>query len=268
VAADSPIEVLLEPPAATRAAEARPRPVETPAISIVIPVYNEVEALPDLLLELSSALARTGRSHEVILVDDASTDASAQWMATAARERPELFVLALDRHEGQSAALAAGFARAHGEIVITMDADGQNDPADLLRVLEALDSADVVSGIRETRRDPWRRRVSSRIANSVRRSVLGDHVTDIGCSLKGYRRAALEGLPMFRGAHRYLPALCEMRGAKLVEIPVAHRPRRYGQSKYGVADRLWAGLADLAGVLWLRSRLHRSRAREVGHESR
>jgi len=170
--------------------------------------------------------------------------------------------LALERNAGQSAALAAGLARARGAIVVTLDADLQNDPADLPKLLEALADADVVSGVRAKRNDPWVRRVSSRIANGVRRAVLGDPVTDIGCSFKAYRREVLEGLPMFSGVHRFLPALCVFRGARFAEVPLNHRPRAHGVSKYGVGNRLWRGLADLNGVLWLRSRLLNYRVRE------
>ena len=170
----------------------------------------------------------------------------------------------LERNAGQSAALAAGLSRARGRVIVTLDADLQNDPADLPRVLAALENADVVSGIRAQRQDSWVRLVSSRIANGVRRSVLGDPVTDIGCSFKAYRREALEGLPMFVGVHRFLPALCVFRGARFAEVKLRHRARRHGVSKYGVSNRLWRGLGDLVGVAWLKSRLVRYKVRESG----
>jgi len=141
--------------------------------------------------------------------------------------------------------------------VVTLDADLQNDPADLPKVLAALEGADVVSGIRTGRQDTWMRLVSSRIANAVRRNLIGDHITDIGCSFKAYRREALEGLPMFVGVHRFLPALCQFRGARVIEVPVSHRARRHGVSKYGVSNRLWRGIHDLIGVSWLKVRLIR-----------
>ena len=167
----------------------------------------------------------------------------------------------LESNGGQSAALAAGFAHAGGGIVVTLDADLQNDPADLPRVLAALEHADVVSGIRARRQDSALRRLSSRVANGFRRAVLGDPVTDIGCSFKAYRREALQGLPLFVGVHRFLPALCVFRGARLAEVELTHRPRRHGVSKYGVGNRLWRGLHDLLGVRWLKSRLVRYRLR-------
>ncbi len=233
-----------------------------PAISVVVPAYNEAENLPPLLAELEAALAAAARTWELVLVDDGSTDATAAWLAEASRRDPRVHPVRLAERAGQSAALAAGFLRARGAVVVTLDADLQNDPADLPAVLAALDGADVVSGIRQGRQDTWVRLVSSRIANGTRRLVLGDRVTDIGCSFKAYRREALEGLPFFTTMHRFLPALCAFRGARVVEVPVRHRARRHGVSKYGVMNRLGRGLADLFGVLWLSSRLVRYRVIE------
>lgn len=235
-----------------------------PELSVVVPAYNEVANLEPLLSELRAALAATGRTWELIVVDDGSTDGTAAALAAEAGRDPRVVPLVLERNAGQSAALAAGLARVRGAIVVTLDADLQNDPADLPLLLGALEHADVVSGIRTRRNDAWLRRVSSRIANGVRRAVLGDPVTDIGCSFKAYRRDALEGLPMFVGVHRFLPALCVFRGARFAEVALNHRARRHGESKYGVGNRLWRGIADLNGVLWLRSRLVRYRVRGDG----
>jgi glycosyltransferase involved in cell wall biosynthesis len=232
------------------------------ALSIVIPAYNERENLPPLLAELRTAIAATGRSAEILLVDDGSTDESAAWLREEAARDEALRPVFLAARSGQSAALAAGLLRARGDVVVTLDADLQNDPADLGRVLAALDGADVVSGVRAHRQDSWVRLASSRIANATRRAILGDSVSDIGCSFKAYRREVLEGLPLFVGAHRFLPALCQFRGAKLVEVPLSHRPRRHGQSKYGIANRLGRGIADLIGVRWLKSRMIRYRVLE------
>jgi len=240
----------------------RPSP-EKPDLSAIVPVYDEVEALPPLVAELEAALRSTGGTWEIVLVDDGSRDGSAAWISKAARERPGYVAVLLEKNSGQSAALAAGIAAARGATVVTLDADGQNDPADIPRLLEALQDADVVSGIRSARADTFVRKASSRIANGTRRLVLGDPVTDIGCSLKAYRAEALDSLPYFVGVHRFLPALCYFRGARLVEIPVAHRPRNLGRSKYGVGNRLFRGIRDLFGVAWLRSRLLRHRVREV-----
>jgi len=236
-------------------------PDAAPEISIVIPVFDEIENLDPLLAELQSAIAATGRTAEIVLVDDASTDGGGAWMLDRTRTEPRLKPILLAERCGQSAALAAGLAHARGAVIVTMDADLQNDPADLPRVLAALENADVVSGVRVGRQDSWVRLVSSRIANAVRRSTLGDPVTDIGCSFKAYRREALEQLPMFVGVHRFLPALCVFRGARFTEVPLSHRARRHGVSKYGVSNRLWRGLHDLVGVSWLKVRLLRYRVK-------
>ena len=235
---------------------------ERPELSVVVPAYNEVESLPPLFAELRAALAATGRTWELLVVDDGSTDGTAEALAAEAARDPRVVPLVLEKNAGQSAALAAGLSRVRGDIVVTLDADLQNDPADLPRLLEALVHADVVSGVRAQRNDSWVRRVSSKIANATRRAVLGDPVTDIGCSFKVYRREVLDGLPMFVGVHRFLPALCVFRGARFAEVALHHRARQHGVSKYGVGNRLWRGLADLNGVLWLRSRLVSYRIRD------
>lgn len=231
----------------------------TPEISVVIPAFNEADNLAPLLAELELALAPTGREYELVLVDDGSDDGTGDRLLEAARLDPRIRPVRLAERSGQSSALAAGFMRVRGRVVVTLDADLQNDPADLPALLAALEDADVVSGIRQGRQDTWVRLVSSRIANGARRMVLGDRVTDIGCSFKAYRREALEGLPFFTTMHRFLPALCAFRGSRVVEVPVRHRARRHGLSKYGVMNRLGRGLADLVGVFWLRSRLVRYR---------
>lgn len=228
-----------------------------PEISIVIPAFNERDSLGTLVAEVRAAADASGRTWELVLVDDASTDDSATLLADAARDDPRVRPVLLAGRIGQSGALAAGLSRARGAILVTLDADLQNDPADLPALLAALERADVVSGIRTGRQDSWVRLVSSRIANAVRRMALGDRITDIGCSFKAYRREALEGLPMFVGVHRFLPALCQFRGARVVEVPVSHRPRTHGVSKYGVSNRLWRGIHDLIGVSWLKVRLIR-----------
>jgi len=233
-----------------------------PDLSIVIPAYNERENVVPLFDELREALARVGRSYEIVMVDDGSRDGTPEWLVREAARDPRVVPVLLAGNHGQSAAIAAGLRHARGAVIVTLDADLQNDPADLPRLLAGLESADVVSGIRAQRHDRWLRRVSSRVANGVRRMALGDPITDIGCSFKAYRREALEGIPMFAGAHRFLPALCMFRGARLIEVPLSHRPRRHGVSKYGVGNRLWRGLYDLIGVRWLKSRMLRYRERE------
>jgi glycosyltransferase involved in cell wall biosynthesis len=233
-----------------------------PDLSVVIPAYNEVDNLAPLFAEMRAALAATGRSWELVMVDDGSTDGTAQAMQAEEARDARVKALLLEKNAGQSAALAAGLSRAMGDVIVTLDADLQNDPADLPRLLAALENADVVSGVRSNRQDSWVRLASSRIANATRRGVLGDPVTDIGCSFKAYRREMLEGLPMFVGVHRFLPALCVFRGARFTEVALSHRARRHGVSKYGVGNRLWRGIADLIGVQWLKTRLVKYRIRD------
>ena len=163
-------------------------------------------------------------------------------------------VLHLPSNLGQSAALAVGLRTAGGRVIVTLDADLQNDPADIPRLLAELESCDVVSGIRVDRKDPWLRRVSSRVANRVRDWVLGDSVTDVGCSLKAYRAEFLRGIPTFHGMHRFLPALVRMEGARISEIAVHHRPRRHGRSKYNIRGRLPRVVVDLVAVWWMQRR--------------
>jgi glycosyltransferase involved in cell wall biosynthesis len=215
-------------------------PAEARELSLVIPARNEIENLPALLAEVRAMLEHVAGRAEIIVVDDGSTDGSPDWLRREAAKDPRLRPVLLARSVGQSGALAAGFARAAGNVIVTLDAALQNDPADVPRLLKALEDSDVVSGVRGDRHDTWVRKFSSSIANGTRRAVLGDAITDIGCSLKAYRREALEGLPMFATAHRFLPAMCQFRGARIREIAVTHRARVRGQSKYGVANRLGA----------------------------
>ncbi len=230
-----------------------PRPGSLPRISVVVPVFDEEPNLAPLVAEIGAALA--GLDYELLVVDDGSRDGTAATLARLAGEQPRLRPLRHDRNYGQSAALATGFASARGELLVTLDGDLQNDPADAPRLLAELDRGfDVVSGVRRRRQDSWVRRVSSRVANSVRRRVLDDGITDVGCSLKAYRTRVVKRLPPFAGMHRFLPALARMEGARVTELPVAHRPRRFGKSKYNISNRLWRGIADLLGVWWLQRR--------------
>lgn len=233
-----------------------------PWLSVVVPLHDEQDSLEPLHRELDAALAGVAGGLELIFVDDGSRDASLGRLRDLAAKDPRVRVLALDRQHGQSAALDAGFRAARGAVVVTLDADGQNDPADIPRLLAALDGADVVNGVRAGRRDDWRRRVSSRVANGFRNALTHEHVTDVGCSLRAMRAEPLRRVKLWRGAHRFLPTLLRLEGARVVELPVVHRPRRHGRSKYGVLDRLFAGLADVFGVRWLQSRALRYEVRE------
>jgi dolichol-phosphate mannosyltransferase len=235
-----------------------------PEISLVIPVYNEEENLPVLAAEIRSALEPLGRPYEVIYVDDGSTDGSPAVLRRLAEEDPRTRIVRQSRNSGQSAAFDAGFRHARGGIVITLDADLQNDPADIPRLLERLDGFDVVNGVRARRRDTWVRRISSKIANRVRNRVTRESVTDVGCTLRAIRAESLRNIPVFNGMHRFLPTLLRMEGARVTEVPVNHRPRLHGQPKYGIHNRLWRGLVDLYGVRWLQARrVDRSLSEEI-----
>jgi len=224
-------------------------------LSLVVPAFNEEENLPQLVDEIRAALASSELDWELLLIDDGSTDGSLEAMRRLRGAEPRIRVLRHRRNAGQSAALATGFRRARGAVVVTLDADLQNDPADIPALLVKLDEGwDVVSGVRVDRRDTWVRRVSSRIANAVRNWATDESITDVGCSLKAYRAEYLIHLPMFTGMHRFLPTLVRWNGARVTEIPVRHRPRLHGVAKYGIGNRLFRALADLYAVRWMRTR--------------
>jgi glycosyltransferase involved in cell wall biosynthesis len=185
-------------------------------------------------------------------------------MARLAREDPHLRIVRQRRNSGQSAALDAGARFARGGIVVTLDADLQNDPADIPRLLEKMDGFDVVSGVRSKRRDTWVRRISSKIANGIRNRVTHESVTDVGCTLRAMRIEYLRRIPVFNGMHRFLPTLLRMEGARVTEVPVNHRPRLHGQPKYNIRNRIFRALADLFGVRWMQTRwVDRRLAEEV-----
>jgi len=231
-----------------------------PSVSIVIPVFNENENLPELVARIEAAMTPTGRSFELILIDDGSSDGSRSSLAALARERPWLRPLALIRNYGQSTALQAGFDHALGELVVTLDGDLQNEPAEIPRLLQLLDadrSIDVVSGWRKDRQDrTWSRKVPSWIANRLISSVTGVRLRDYGCALKVYRRPILANVRLYGELHRFIPALAVEAGARLLEVPVRHHPRTRGSSKYGI-DRVFRVLLDLLWVKFMMRFLHR-----------
>ena len=230
-----------------------------PEISVVVPVCNEAENIEPLAREVDAAL-RARAHYELIFVDDGSTDATAETVRQLRqRELPQLRLLQHSFRGGQSAAVRSGVSAARATWVATLDGDGQNDPADLPKFLDArADRANagvlLIMGNRVTRRDTWLRRLSSRIANGVRAGLLGDGTPDTGCGIKIFERETFLSLPAFDHMHRFLPALFQRAGSRVVSIPVNHRPRTRGLSKYGVHNRLWVGIVDLFGVMWLKSR--------------
>jgi len=241
-----------------------PAPAESAPLrlSIVVPAFNEEENIEPLVGELVPHLERLGEPFEVLIIDDGSTDRGPALARALAQREPRLRVLSLDRRRGQSAAFEAGFRAARGEVVVTLDADLQNDPADIAGLLQALPGWDAVVGWRRVRRDSWLKRVSSRISNSIRNRVSGDRIIDTGCSLKLFRREALAEIKMFDGMHRFLPTLLRMEGRRVREVPVNHRPRLRGRSKYNIRNRALRAFVDLLAVRWMRSRRVHYRVRE------
>lgn len=223
-------------------------------LSIVIPVYNEEENLEPLLEELFPLLAKIGSAFEVICVDDASTDNSFIVLQKLKEKYPQLRSIQHRLNCGESAAEATGFAVARGKWIVTMDADQQNDPADIPALLEAAQNTDAVCGVRRKREDDWVKRFSSRIANGFRNWVTGDLIADAGCTFRAIRREALAEVPVFNGMHRFLPTLLRLQGFDVAEISVNHRPRTRGESKYGVGNRMFRGLVDCFAILWFRKR--------------
>ncbi|WP_045219850.1 glycosyltransferase family 2 protein [Desulfonatronum thioautotrophicum] len=226
-----------------------------PALSCILPIFDEEGCLEPLLQELEATLRELGRPYEIICVDDCSRDDS---LALLSRLREQNDRLRLIRHTsnlGQSAAFATGFQVAAAPILITMDADMQHDPADIPRLLAALTpTTDMVCGVRANRRDTWIKRLSSRVANRFRDIVSGDRITDAGCTFRVLRRSAVVELAVFNGMHRFLPTLLRCRGLSVAELPINHRPRTSGVSKYGIGNRLWRGLLDCIAVRWYAQR--------------
>jgi glycosyltransferase involved in cell wall biosynthesis len=241
-----------------------------PDLSVVFPVYNEEENLPILMAEIARALDPTGRPYEVIAVDDGSRDRSLAVLDELRAKYPQLRVLTFAKNSGQTAALDAGWRAARGRYVVSLDADLQNDPADIPAMLRKLEDGgvDMVIGVRVNRNDTWSRRMQSRIGNGVRNWLTHDQVTDTGCSLKLVKREAVEKVKLFTGMHRFLPTLVRMQGYKVMEMPVNHRARQFGVSKYGAMNRAFRGLADCLAVRWMGKRLLTYEVREETSDSR
>ncbi len=221
-------------------------------ISLIVPVYNEEENVKPLVAEIHAALASLIIPYEIWLVDDGSTDSSRQRIQEMAQNDSRLGYTIFEENKGQSAAFGAGFAAATGDIVITLDADLQNDPADIPAMLEKYQQGyDMVIGWRVNRQDSKSRKIASRIGNAFRNALTHETVHDTGCSLKIMRTSMVKEIPMFKGMHRFLTTLMRMQGARVAEMPVNHRPRHAGESKYGTFSRGFTAFQDLVAVNWM-----------------
>jgi len=226
--------------------------MDSVSISVVIPLYNEEENVLPLVDQLNASLAGWSGSMEILLVDDGSTDRTLDLLRKAQEADPRVRIIHFRRNLGQTAAMAAGFSLAKGWAVVTLDGDLQNDPADIPRLVEMLNDWDAVCGIRTRRKDgPWKR-LSSRIGNGFRNWATNDDIADTGCTLKAYRRECLQGLHLYVGMHRFLPTLLKMRGYRVTQVPVSHRPRIHGRTKYATWGRLVKGLGDVLVVRWMK----------------
>jgi len=223
-------------------------------LSVVVPVYNEEGNLPILIPQLDQVLKPLGKPFEMIFVDDGSTDGSRRILKEMISQYPQIRILGFKKNCGETAAGAAGLKEARGEIVITIDADLQNDPGDIPTMLTYLKEYDMVTGWRQKREDSWVKRITSRIANGVRNSLSGETIQDSGCTFRAYRRECLENIKLYKGMHRFMPTLVKMEGFRVIEIPISHHPRKFGVSKYTTWNRMWRAFVDLLAVKWMRSR--------------
>jgi len=245
------------------------RELEPLDLSIVIPVYNEEQNLPLLWPEIREVMASTGLRYEVVFVDDGSRDRSPEVVRGFRGQDPRVRLIGLKTNAGETAATDAGIKSVRGRYVVVMDADLQNDPHDIPGMLQHLDKWDAVTGWRVNRAagDSWVRRLSSRIANRVRNWLSDETIQDSGCTFRAFRRECLRDLALYKGFHRFIPTLLKTRGFRVLEVPVNHRPRRFGVSKYGIGNRALRAFVDLLVVRWMKNRLLRYEiAEDVGGE--
>ena len=223
-------------------------------ISAVIPVFNEEENLPVLIPKVIEIFNQLSKAYEVIFVDDGSSDNSRKILREMAIQHPTLRVLGLKENRGLSTALLAGMKEARGDILITLDSDLQNDPADIPKLLKCLDQYDMATGWRQKRDDPWLKRIASKIGNGVRNRLSGEAIHDSACTLRVFKKECIRTVPIFNGMHRFLSTLVKMEGYRIVEVPVSHRPRRFGKSKYNIRNRMIRSFTDLLAVRWMKDR--------------
>jgi dolichol-phosphate mannosyltransferase len=223
-------------------------------LSIIVPIKNERDNIEPLIKGISAALEPLGKGYEILYVDDGSTDGSFDVLQQLRTAYPALRVIKFDRNYGQTAATDAGCRHAVGDVIVTMDGDLQNDPADIPLLLDELQEAELVCGYRRKRRDTFFRLLQSRIANAVRNWVTRDDTIDTGCSLKAFRRQCFERIKLYEGMHRFLPTLFKMEGYRVRQVPVRHHARARGITKYSMWNRLFKALKDLFAVRWMQSR--------------
>ena len=223
--------------------------------SIVIPVFNEAESLLSLQKELQEVMQRMHCEYEIIYVDDASCDSSLEVLKAIAEKHEPIRIISFSQNRGQSAALAAGFRVSRGEWIITLDADGQNPPSEIVKLTEFKDKFDFITGIRKDRQDSFNRKAASSIAKFFRRLILGDISEDIGCSLRLFKKEILDSLSLFDHFHRFFNLLVSSKGFSIKEVTVEHRRRLFGVSKYSITKRMLSGIFDLWGVAWFKKRL-------------
>ena len=226
--------------------------MDSVSISVVIPLYNEEENVLPLVDQLNASLAGWSGSMEILLVDDGSTDRTLDLLRKAQEADPRVRIIHFRRNLGQTAAMAAGFRLARGSVLVTLDGDLQNDPAEIPRLVEMLKDWDAVCGIRIRREDGSWKRLSSRIGNGFRNWATSEDIVDTGCTLKAYRRECVQDLDLYQGMHRFLPTLLKMRGYRVTQVPVGHRPRLHGKTKYSTWGRLAKGLGDVLAVRWMK----------------
>ena len=227
---------------------------ENPEICIIVPVYNEEDNILPLARETTATMTSVGQPFELLFVDDFSSDRTWDRIQEAAKLDPRIRGVRHQRNCGQSAALWTGFQNSNSPILATLDGDLQNDPADLPRMIAELKQVDFVSGTRAKRQDVWLRRISSKVARKARRAFLKIDIHDSGCAIRAFKRETLTVAFPFNGLHRFLPILVASGGFKVLQVPVNHRPRTAGVSKYGLGNRLWRGILDLFGVAWFQKR--------------
>ena len=232
----------------------KPTNPETIEVSIIVPVYNERENLVLLDQEITKSIKPLNKSYEVILVDDGSTDGSSELIRVLQEKNSTIRLIRFGHNHGQTAAFAAGFDKARGDIIVTMDADLQNSPSDIPLLLTAIKDYDVVCGWRHKRNDPWIKKISSKVANSVRNSLSDESIADTGCSLKAFRRECFKDIKLYNGMHRFFPTLMKMEGFSVTQVKVGHYPRIHGHSKYNIRNRLFASFKDLLAIRWMKKR--------------